>query len=247
VSPPLVLLHPLGVDHTFWRDVVRRLAAEHGRADVVAFDLPGHGRGPALPPGASLEDVAGLVLCQLEARGLLPAHLIGVSLGGLVAQVVAATRPDGVVCLVLADTVAVYPEQMRTMWLERAATARAGDLASLVPPMESMWFTDAYRADRSSRVSEVRETVLAPDPEGYARTCEALARADVTATAGQITAPTLVVCGTGDAPPFVAAADWLVDHLPAAESAWLEGAHAVALERPHEFADVVASFTGRAG
>ncbi len=242
MSTPLVLLHPLGVDHTFWRDVQSRLVDVHGLADVVAIDLPGHGRGPMPRAGATVADLADLVELQLEARGLLPAHLVGVSLGGLVAQVVAARRPTAVVRLVLADTVAVYPEQMQSMWRQRAATARSSGLDSLVDPMVEMWFTEAYRTDPEGRVAEVRETFASTDPEGYARTCEALSTADVTATTASIEAPTLVVCGTSDAPPFVAAATWLAGEIPDADLVWQEGAHAVALERPMEFADAVAAF-----
>lgn len=237
---PVVLLHPLGVDHTVWSDVAAALERQPGTGQVVALDLPGHGQAGLPVSGSGADDLAGHVEAELVRRELAPAHLVGVSLGGLLAQVVAARSPHLVERLVLVDTVAVYPDAMRTMWGERAAVARAEGLAPLVEPTESLWFTERYRAE--GRTSGFRTTFLATDPEGYARTCEALATADTTGVVGGITAPTLVACGYDDAPPFRDAALWLADQVEDAELAWLDGRHAAALEQPDAFARLLGEF-----
>ncbi len=97
---------------------------------------------------------------------------------------------------------------------------------------------------RPTRSQAVRALLLAGDPEGYARTCEALAVADTSAAVPSIAAPTLVVCGEADAPPFRMALDWLARSLPDARTAWLSGAHATAYEHPDEFADLLVDFLG---
>ena len=234
--PPLVLLHPLGSDGSFWQPVVEEL----GHDDVQAPDLPGHGSASLPGPHPSLEEYAAPVVELASARG--PVDLVGVSLGGLVAQHVAGHRPDLVRRLVLVDTVAVYPDPMRQMWHERAATARERGLGELVEPMEAMWFTDTFRERRSEVVTKTRRGFLAGDPEGYARCCEALAEADTTALAPSVEAPAVVVCGDEDAPPFRAGAAWLAERLPNARLKWLAGKHAVILERPAEFAALLSEF-----
>ena len=239
-ATPVVLLHPLGVDHTVWRDVVAALEREPGTGPVVALDLPGHGTARMPAAGSGAEELATHVEAELERRGLAPAHLVGVSLGGLLAQVVAARSPHLVERLVLVDTVAVYPDAMRTMWAERAAVARSEGLEPLLGPTESLWFTEGYRAE--GRAGDFRSTFLATDPEGYARSCEALATADTTGLVGGITAPTLVACGYDDAPPFRDAALWFSKRVDDAELAWLDGRHAAALEQPEAFARLLREF-----
>jgi 3-oxoadipate enol-lactonase len=235
---PLVLLHPLGVDGSFWDPVV----AELGHPAVETPDLPGHGAADLPGPRPSLADYAAPVLELASSTG--PVDLVGVSLGGLVAQEVAARRPELVRRVVLVDTVAVYPDPMRQMWRDRAATARDRGLEELVEPMEAMWFTDSFRRDHPDEVARVRKRFLGTDPEGYARTCEALETADTTSLAPAVTAPTLVVCGDDDAPPFREAAAWLAERLPDARLQWLEGRHAVVLERPAELAAALRAFLG---
>ena len=234
--PLLVLLHPLGADGAFWEPVVGEL----GDVRVVTPDLPGHGTAPLPGPRPSLEEYVAPVVDLVADQG--PVDLVGVSLGGLVAQELAGRRPELVRRLVLVDTVAVYPEPMRQMWRERAATARDRGLEELVEPMESMWFTDCFKERSGDLVATTRKHFLAGSPEGYARTCEALEVADVTSLAPSITAPALVVCGDQDAPPFRAATAWLAEQLPDASTAWLDGKHAVVLERPAEFARLLEEF-----
>lgn len=240
MTAALVLLHPLGVDHRFWDPVVAALP--DGTRDVIAPDLLGHGSAPLPPDGATVEDFADAVEKDLAVHDRV--HLVGVSLGGLVAQVLAARRPDLVDRLVVADSVAVYPDAMQTMWRERAATVRRDGLASVVEPMEALWFSEAFRRDRAATVAEVRRTLLAGDPEGYARTCEALAVADTRDLAASIKAKVLVACGEDDALPFRVATEWFTSTLPGTTMTWLPGGHATAYENPREFADVLAGFLG---
>ena len=234
----IVLLHPLGVDHRFWDPVRKALPAE--LSPVIAPDLLGHGKAPLPSPAPTIEEYADAV--EAEVAGGPPVHLVGVSLGSLVAQVLAARAPELIDHVVLADGVTVYPEAMRSMWRERAGTVRAEGLAAVVEPMESLWFSPSYRAKSHEQITSVRSLLLAHDPGGYARTCEALAIVDLTEQVGSITAPTLVACGRDDAPPFRAATDWLAENLPDGRAVWLRGGHATAYEHPEEFAEVVAGF-----
>lgn len=238
MTAALVLLHPLGVDHRFWDPVVGALP--DGIGDVVVPDLLGHGSAPLPPEGATVEDYADAVEKDLAGRDRV--HLVGVSLGGLVAQVLAARLPGRVDRLVVADSVAAYSDAMRSMWRERAALVRREGLESVVEPMEALWFSEAFRRDRAAAVAEVRRTLLAGDPEGYARTCEALAVADTRDLAGSIRAKVLVACGEDDALPFRVATEWFTSTMPGTTMTWLPGGHATAYENPREFADVVAGF-----
>jgi 3-oxoadipate enol-lactonase len=233
--PPLLLLHPLGSHGGFWDGVRNALGADQ----VLAPDLPGHGA--AVLPAAGT--VSALTEALVADLGDAQVDVVGVSLGGLVAQDLAARHAALVRRVVLVDTVARYPAPMREMWRERAALARSDGLAALVEAMESTWFGDAFRANRPEVVARARAVFAATDREGYARSCEALAEADLRASAALLDRPTLVVCGAEDAPAFLDGARWFARTIAGAELRWIADArHAAVLEQPEEFAALVRGF-----
>ena len=238
MSAPIVFLHPLGADARFW-DPVRSVI---GSGSTTAFDLPGHGSAPPPPLGAGIDAYSAPVALQIAALGQ-PCHLVGMSLGGLVAQHLGAVHPDLVASVVLADTVAVYPEPFRQTWAQRAETARTDGMASLVEPMVDMWFTADLAQRDDPRVAQARHTFAGTDPEGYARTCEVLADVDLRDAVAALSVPATVVCGEEDAPAFRDAAQWLADST--GESVrWLPGRHACSVESPDLFAELVATASG---
>ena len=93
----LVLLHGFGAVHGVWNEVI----GSHGRAvRTIAYDLPGHGASMALPgtrPSAS----AGLIAADLQTRGVRQAHLVGHSMGGAIATLIALSAPELVKSLTL--------------------------------------------------------------------------------------------------------------------------------------------------
>ncbi|UGU33509.1 alpha/beta fold hydrolase [Mycolicibacterium smegmatis] len=233
MSTPLVFLHPLGADRGFWTVVT----AELGGRDHVALDLPGHGSAAALPRGADVAAFADAVTGQLDPGTRV--HLVGMSLGGIVAQQIALDRPDLVASVVLVDTVPVYPEPMRQMWRDRAAVARRGELATLVEPMVEMWFTPELSAAGDARVSHAREVFARTDPEGYARSCDLLAEVDLSERLAALRVPAVVVCGRDDAQPFRDAAVSMARATGAGAVHWLPGKHACAVESPRLFAELL--------
>ena len=118
-GPPVLLLHPLGVDRSFWDGVVPALDG----FEVLTYDFPGHGRTSVPAEPYTIEDLADQARQLLADAGYERVDVVGVSLGGLVAQRLAADAPDLVRRLVVVDAVAVYPEPMREMWRDRAARA----------------------------------------------------------------------------------------------------------------------------
>jgi len=230
-GPPLVLLHCLGVDHRFW-DFAGDLASD---VTLLRYDLPGHGASvvPAGPYG--IADLSAQLAEILTANRIGRAHVAGISLGGLIAQHFAASRPELIDRLVLIDTTPCYTDELRAMWVERAATARTKGVAAMVDGLLKIWFSDGALARNDAGVRYVRETLAHSPGEGYALACEALKAADLRPLAAKIAAPTLVVCGDDDIPSFLDAARWLASNIPSAELTWIAGArHASVLEKPEE-------------
>ncbi|MFI8933313.1 alpha/beta fold hydrolase [Streptomyces sp. NPDC053474] len=109
-APPLVLLHALGEDATDWEAVVPALARSRR---AYALDLRGHGRSD-WPGDYSLELMQADVLRFLDALGLGPVDLIGHSMGGIVAYLLAQDHPQRVSRLILEDVPIPRPREQTT-------------------------------------------------------------------------------------------------------------------------------------
>ncbi len=113
--PTVVFLHGAGLDHS-WFGLQSRYFGYHGR-NVLALDLPGHGRSDG-PPLASVEAMADWVVRVLDSLGLGKAALVGHSLGSLIALECAARHPARVECIALIGV--AYPMNVSEAFLEAA-------------------------------------------------------------------------------------------------------------------------------
>jgi len=108
-GPPLVLLHGLGASRMTWRG----LSPLHLQFECITLDLPGHGDTPAPDEPYEIDGLAEQFAACLTADGIERAHLLGSSLGGMVALNFAATWPGRVDRMVLCDTTPAFSEGMR--------------------------------------------------------------------------------------------------------------------------------------
>jgi len=239
-GPNLLLLHCLGVDRHLW-DIAAEGLSRH--FTLLTYDFPGHGE-TALPAGAyGVEQLSQQLAAVLRSEGVQRTHVAGISLGGLVAQHFAAHNPNVVDRLALIDTTPRYVDEMRKMWVERAATARSAGTRALIDGLLQIWFTPEFTTKNPPAVRYVRDTISRTSGEGYALACEALGAADLRSLVKDIKAKTLVICGENDVPPFLDAARWLAAELPKAELRWLGPArHASVLEQPEAFRQALQGF-----
>ena len=236
----VVLLHCLGVDRHLWDIAADGLDRDFS---LLSYDFPGHGETPVPAHPYGVEQLSDQLAAVLRREGVNRAHVAGISLGGLVAQHVAANHPALVDRLVLIDTTPRYVDDMRRMWVERAATARTQGVPALIDGLLQIWFTPEFVAGNPPAVQYVRDCFALTSGEGYALACEALGTADLRPLAKQIEAETLIVCGEQDVPPFLDAARWLAANVARARLAWLGPArHASILEQPQAFRRVLREF-----
>jgi len=226
---PLVMIHCLGQSWRLW-DVLDPLM---DRNELIGYSLPGH-PGTALPGHQyGVPELTEQLHAVAQQQGLTRFHLIGISLGGSVAQHFAGTYPDMVDKLVLMDCSPRYDEEARANWPLRAAAARKDGVKSLIPMLMQIFFTEASLAENGPDVRHVRETFEACDCEGYALACEALAMLDAREQTRKITAPTLIMLGSAERQAFKDAAAWM--HATIAGSRLMEvpvAGHASVRERP---------------
>lgn len=193
-APVVLFGGSLGTTGAMWDAQVKALSA---RARTVAFDHRGHGRSPVPPGPYTIAELGADVIALIDRLGVARVSYVGLSIGGMVGQWLAANHPERVERLVLIATSAYLGSP--DAWHERAAAVRhAGSTDVVADAVLSRWFTPHWAAAHAQRVRELREMIARIPAEGYASCCEAIAGWDLRAQLGQIRASTLVLGGADD-------------------------------------------------
>ncbi len=190
-KPAVVLLHSLGTSAALWQYQIGEMACERF---VICPDFRGHGFSEESAEALTCEALASDVLKVLECLAVEQFVLAGISLGGVVAQIVAAAARRRVTGLALFDSYirSLDPE----MWRNRALKIRRDGLLSIAPAILSLWMTDADAATDNG--SGLRRMLEMASDEGYAAACDALALADCSLVSPTICCSTFVAYGSED-------------------------------------------------
>ncbi|MCA1226460.1 MULTISPECIES: alpha/beta fold hydrolase [unclassified Saccharopolyspora] len=227
MTDQLVLLHGVGLDHRMWDRCAPELARDN---PVLAPDLPGHGAGGAVEPDAELDDLAAAVARRLSG----PAHLVGFSLGALVAQCLAVRHPELVRSLVLVSSVAARsPEQSAAVGDRLRGVAQ--DFAGTAEAAVQRWMSPDWQAREPELADRLRTTLLGNDLDDYLACYRIFATADreLAPLLPGITAPTLAITGAEDPGSTPAMTEHLAATIPEAHAVVVPGArHLLPLERP---------------
>lgn len=241
-SLPIVLVNALGTDQRIWDGFVAALPPPLAeRATVLRYDLRGQGASELGAEPCRVERF-GEELERLLARlALGPAVVVGLSLGGLVAQALASSAPERVRALALCATgLSVGAPEL---WRERAALVRARGLAAYSDAILERWFSAGFREREPELVRGHRTLLERGSLEGYLGSLEALEHADLTSRASAVRAPALVVAGESDLATPPARVQALARALPDARYVSLPGVgHLLPVEAPRPLADALHAF-----
>jgi 3-oxoadipate enol-lactonase len=240
-GPPLLLCQGLGYTRSGWGPG-RGLLAE--RFAVVAFDNRGIGESDVPSGPYTAAQLAGDALAVLDAAGFERAHVVGASLGGMVAQEVALAAPERVDKLVLACTT---PGGANAFPMP-AATVALFAQAALLDPLDALrrFVVNALAPDAPPElVEEIYAYRLAnpPDLAGWQAQAAAGASHDAYDRLSRIAAPTLVLHGTADNVVDYRNSELLAERIPNARLELFPGAgHLFFWEQPERFATAVGGF-----
>ncbi|NDW00418.1 3-oxoadipate enol-lactonase [Salipiger sp. PrR002] len=235
----LMLANSLGTDLRVW-DALLPLLPEGLR--VVRFDKRGHGLSDAPDAPYAMETLVADAEAVCTALDLKDITFVGLSIGGLIGQGLAAKRPDLIRALALMDTAAKIgtPE----MWQTRIDGIRANGVASLADAILERWFTPGFR--ESDPQFALWKNMLERTPlEGYVGCCAAIAGADLTESTRALSLPVLAMAGAedGSTPPELVRG---TAELCGAEFALIDGAgHIPCVEQPEETARLINDFLRR--
>ncbi len=234
-GPTVVFANSLGTDLRLWDELIPLLPPG---LRLIRFDKRGHGLSDFGGP-TSVEDFAedAAALIRAEAKG--PVVMVGLSIGGLIAQAVASLYPDLLRAVVLSNTAAKLGTA--DSWNARIAAVRAGGVASIADATMERWFGPAFRAMPALPIW--RNMLARSEAPGYIAACEALAAADRTEATRALRLPALVIAGSDDLASPPEAVKATADLIPGAQYHCLQGAgHLPCVEAPAEYAAILNPF-----
>lgn len=243
-GPPLILLHGIGGQANAFGPLLRHLAREFR---CVAWNMPGYGGSLPLLP-MTFQGLAERLAALLDELGLTSAHLLGHSLGGMIALEFAVRFPDRVRSLVLLATTAAFGQRdgefQRRFIAERTAPLDAGlgmdGLArALVPQL--------LGAGSDPEVETLAQASLASIPEAaYRAALECLVHFDRRDALAQLSMPVLLIAGGRDRQAPAAVMERMAGRIPQARFVLMPDAgHLLPLERPRELAALISDFLRR--
>lgn len=237
---PLVMIMGFLADSRMWM-LQTPVFAEHFKC--ITLDNRGVGNSSRPPGPYTMEQMAGDVLAVMDDAGIESAHVLGISMGGAIAQHVVLKAPERVRSLVLAATFSRHNE-----WLERLSEI-GGLVANLGHEAFGrsvlLWlFTPKLVIGQPELVAQIEQMVLAfqPPEESFVNQLAAVQAHDVREQLKGVTAPTLVLAARRDfmVPPELA--EEIAEAIPGSRFELLEGGHGFSAENAVEFNRVILEF-----
>ncbi|MEX0344487.1 MAG: 3-oxoadipate enol-lactonase [Rhizobiaceae bacterium] len=197
-KPVIVFSNSLGTDFRIWDGVIDRLG---GGIRTIRYDKRGHGLSEATPAPYAMTDHVNDLAALLDHLGVSGAAIIGLSVGGMIAQGLAALRPDLVSSLVLSDT--AHKIGTAEMWDERISAIRSGGFAALADTIMERWFTPEFRSPDNPDFVGYLGMLTSTNADGYTGTCAAIRDCDLTESTRALAIPALCIVGDqdGSTPP----------------------------------------------
>ena len=237
-APVVLLANSVGTNFHVWDPQAAALAE---RYRVLRYDMRGHGLTDCPAGPYTIAQLGDDARHLLDALDIDSAHVVGLSIGGLVAQRLAAIAPGRVRSLVLCDTANIIGPPSR--WDERIAAVSTGGLASIVDGVMKVWFTGRFIAARPDVVRGFVNMLTRSPLAGYIACCHALREADLREDDARIACPTLVVVGDQDTSTSPAVARELCAAIAGARLEIItQAAHIPTIEQPEALNKLLLGF-----
>jgi aminoacrylate hydrolase len=244
-KPPVMLIAGLGGVGAGWGAQIERFAARHF---VVLPDHRGTGQTSRAADGYSIAQHAADMAALIAHLDVGPAHVVGSSTGGAIAQLMALDHAPQVRSVTMASSFARPDDYMRRQFALRRKLAAEADMRTVYDCAALFLFSPRYASQHPERVAAWIDRVAALPPERdiSLQRIDMIMAHDAFARLGDIRRPVLVICGVDDfcTPPHMS--EDIARAIPAAELDVLPGAgHFIYVEQERRFFDAVRAFIGR--
>jgi 3-oxoadipate enol-lactonase len=239
---PVVMIQGLGMDGRGWALQRGAFGRKHR---CIAPDNRGTGHSDAPEGPYDLQVMAEDVIAVLDDAGIDRAHVVGASMGGVLAQIIGVLHPDRVLSLTLACTSCRHHEWRRELFAEWATVVQERGMAGLFP--DGMRWLIGSRLQRrwGVFVNVLARVLVQTKPHAFVAQVDAILDAadELRSELPRIEVPTLVITGSQDTLTPLGDAEELAELIPNSRLYVLRGAaHGLMAEAPNAFSDVVLKF-----
>lgn len=227
----------LGTDLRVWEPLLPFLPEG---LRIVRYDKRGHGLSDCPPAPYTMDALVADAACVADALELEDITFVGLSIGGLIGQGLAAARPGLLRAMVLMDTAAKIGTD--ALWAERIELLDRIGLEGMADAVMERWFSAGFLAERKNELAIWRNMLIRTPKAGYGGACAAIAGADFTASTAGLTLPVLAMAGTEDGatPPDLVRAT--AELCGGAFHALPEAGHLPCVEQPQAVAALIGDF-----
>jgi len=236
----ITLSHSLATTREMWWPQIEALEANYR---VLRYDTRGHGETDGPDEPYSIPLLAKDLVALLEALKIDKTHFVGLSMGGMIGQLLAATRRELLKTVTLCATTCQMPKEATPAWDERIVLAGAKGMDALVESTVERWFTRTYIDSSTASLDRVREMIRQTPPQTFIRCgqmIKVLAQLDMLK---EIQSPTLVVVGAEDPSTPPAASKLIKEHITGAEMEIIsQASHLLNVEQAESFNERLLQF-----
>jgi 3-oxoadipate enol-lactonase len=240
-GPWVTFVTGIANDYSMWDAQVPAL---EGGFRLLRYDLRGQGGTPASAPPYSIALLVDDLLALWDRLGIARSHLVGLGLGGGIAQAAAIDHPGRIDKLMPCCCRAQMVPDFAVMWHELIASVKANGIEPIVEPTAQRWFSDEFKARNPQVLEGVRRMIRRTSVQGYLGCAGAFMGMALEDRIHRIQAPTLYVSGAEDqrgGPPALMAG--LAAKVPGARHVSVPGAaHIANIQNPAGFNHVLADF-----
>jgi 3-oxoadipate enol-lactonase len=233
-----LFINSLGTDFRIWDEVAGTLK-DYG--NILLYDKRGHGLSDAVTTTNGLNDFAADAAALINHLGIQKCIPVGLSVGGMIAQLLAHRNLAKIEKLVLCDT--RHKIGNAQIWNDRITAVKEKGLASISDAVMQRWFSGKFRKEEAIKVAGYKNMLERTPALGYIKTCEAIRDADLTEIAKQIKIPTLCVAGSEDKSTTPEEVKNLADLIEGARYEVIEGSgHIPCVDNPAALSNLIIDF-----
>lgn len=240
---PVVFANSLGTDFRLWDKILPRLPAG---LRILRFDKRGHGLSSCPGGDYAMDDLVDDTARLMQALGMRDCLFVGLSIGGIIAQGLAARYPELLRAMVISNTAAKIGTA--ELWRERIAALREGGIEAIADNIMERWFARAFHREHALELQAWRNMLTRTPRDGYIGCSAAIAVTDFSDSSASLSLPTLAIAGTedGSTPPEVVRAT--ADLIAGARYRQIDdAAHLPCVEQPEIYARLLTEFITETG
>ena len=232
-APVVTMSHSLCCDLSAWDELSEDLKKDYR---VLRYSLRGRGKSEPSPGPYDFKLLAADMAALQDAYGVTESHIVGLSIGGMIAQEFALTYPERMLGLVISSSLCTLPDGAAALWPERIRNVTEQGIEVAVEDSMSRWFVEGSLKDRPELDARVCKMIRDTSVEGYVGCSHAIAGIDLKDRISAIKAKTLVIVGREDMGTPVSSSELINRQIEGSKLVIVENAaHQLAVDKPDIF------------